>query len=134
MRKRRRTPQQQATGIGSQGTGSINEKEINLYDAKARADQAKLNPKQAPVCHFHSCAISLAASGQSVKREAKVEQKKEGKKISLLFASMMLFWKNCVFVLLLSSFYGSISLFFLLANSIHQPRSDCTTIPFYSLF
>ena len=58
MRKRRRTPQQQATGIGSQGTGSINEKEINLYDAKARADQAKLNPKQAPVCHFHSCAIS----------------------------------------------------------------------------
>lgn len=89
MRKRRRTPQQQATGIGSQGTGSINEKEINLYDAKARADQAKLNPKQAPVCHFHSCAISLAASGQSVKREAKVEQKKEGKKISLLFIFLL---------------------------------------------
>lgn len=92
MRKRRRTPQQQATGIGSQGTGSINEKEINLYDAKARADQAKLNPKQAPVCHFHSCAISLAASGQSVKREAKVEQKKEGKKISLLFIFCFSYW------------------------------------------
>ena len=35
------------------------------------------------LCYF------LATSGQSVKREAKVEQKKEGKKISLLFIFLL---------------------------------------------
>ncbi|KAK8799424.1 hypothetical protein WA158_002639 [Blastocystis sp. Blastoise] len=46
MRKRRRlNKNNQITGIGAQGTGSIAEDEAAKYDAKARAEQRKLNPK-----------------------------------------------------------------------------------------